>query len=112
MQDASATTPPVLAPTGDLDLATSRGLASQLGELAGTQGDAVLDLSEIKFMDSIGLGVVLKAVSRFSRQGKQLHLVVPAASNVQRLLELSGTHGRLSAAETRDEAIALATSER
>ena len=107
MPDASATTP-VLTPTGTLDLVTSRGLASQLGELAGTQGDAVLDLTGVEFMDSIGLAVVLKAVNRFSRQSKQLHLVVPPDGNVARLLELSGTRGRVSAVGTRDEALALA----
>ena len=111
MQDASATTP-VVAPTGPLDLGTSRGLASHLGELAGTPGDAVLDLSGVDFMDSIGLGVVLKAVNRFSRQGKQLHLVVPPDGNVARLLEMSGTRGYVSAAETRDAALALADSAR
>jgi stage II sporulation protein AA (anti-sigma F factor antagonist) len=111
MPDASAT-PPVLTATGALDLTTSRTLASQLGELAGTPGDAVLDLSAVGFMDSIGLGVVLKAVNRFSRQGKQLHLVVPPEGNVARLLELSGTRGRVSAAETRDAALVLAGAER
>ena len=107
MQEASATTP-VLSPTGDLDLDTSRALATQLGELAGTRGDAVLDLSGVAFMDSIGLGVVLKAVNRFSRQGKQLHLVVPPEGNVARLLELSGTRGRVWASETREGSLALA----
>jgi anti-anti-sigma factor len=108
MPDTSASTTPVVAPTGALDLHTSRGLGSALGELAGTPGDAVLDLSGVQFMDSMGLGVVLKAVNRFSRQGKQLHLVVPPDGNVARLLELSGTRGRVSASETRDEALALA----
>jgi anti-anti-sigma factor len=99
---------PVVAPAGDLDLVTSRDLASRLGELAGSPGDAVLDLSSVAFMDSMGLGVVLKAVNRFSRQGKQLHLVVAPGGNVDRVLELSGTRGRVSAFETRDAALARA----
>ena len=108
MQDASAATTPVVAPNGALDLVTSRGLSSALGELAGTPGDAVLDLSDVSFMDSMGLGVVLKAANRFSRQGKQLHLVTPSGGNVARLLELTGMTGRVSAHETRDEALARA----
>ena len=113
MPDTSAaTTTPVLSPTGSLDLVTSRGLGSALGELAGTPGDAVLDLTDVNFMDSMGLGVVLKAVNRFSRQGKQLHLVVPAGGNVSRLFELTGTHGRVSPHETRDEALARADARR
>ena len=112
MQDASAATTPVVSPTGPLDLATSRGLSSELGELAGTPGDAVLDLSEVGFMDSMGLGVVLKAVNRFSRQGKQLHLVVPPGGNVARLLELTGMQGRVSSSETRDDALGRAEAKR
>ena len=38
---------PVLAPTGDLDLVTARDLGTRLSELAGTPGDAVLDLSGV-----------------------------------------------------------------
>jgi anti-anti-sigma factor len=105
-------TVPVVAPAGDLDLVTSRDLASRLGELAGSPGDAVLDLSSVAFMDSMGLGVVLKAVNRFSRQGKQLHLVVPPDGNVMRLLELSGTRGHVEPSATRDEALALASTQR
>lgn len=112
MQDASAATTPVVAPNGPIDLATSRGLATTLGELAGTPGDAVLDLTKVSFMDSMGLGVVLKAANRFSRQGKQLHLVVPPGGNVSRLLELTGMAGRVSAAETRDDALSRAETPR
>jgi anti-anti-sigma factor len=111
MTDASATIP-VLAPTGDLDLATARDLGSRLGELAGTPGDAVLDLSGVGFMDSIGLGVVLKAVNRFNRQGKRLVLVVPPAGNIERLLELTGTRGRVNATATRDAALEQASASR
>ena len=108
MQEPSAATTPVVTPSGPLDLTTSRGLSSELGDLAGTPGDAVLDLSDVHFMDSMGLGVVLKAVNRFSRQGKQLHLVVEPGGNVARLLELTGTRGRVSAHGTREEALARA----
>jgi anti-anti-sigma factor len=103
---------PVVTPTGDLDLASARSLASLLGELAGAPGDTVLDLSEVAFMDSVGLGVVLKAVSRFRRQDKKLVLVVPPASNVARLIDLAGARGRVSAVETRDEALGRASGPR
>lgn len=107
MLEASATVP-VVAPTGDLDLATARDLGTHLAELAGTPGPAVLDLSDVAFMDSVGLGVVLKAAERFRRQGKQLHLVVPPDSNVARLLQFAGVQERLGAVATRDDALARA----
>jgi stage II sporulation protein AA (anti-sigma F factor antagonist) len=102
----------VVDATGDLDLATSRGLAARLGELAGSPGNAVLDLSQVGFMDSVGLAVVLKAVNRFRRQDKQLVLAVPPDHNVRRLLELTGTDGRVAVEPTREDALARATTQR
>ena len=103
---------PVLAPTGALDLVNARSLASELSELAGVHGNAILDLTEVEFIDSIGLGVVLKGATRFHRQDKQLVLVVPPEGRVARLLELSGLGQRLAVADTRDAAVTLATGAR
>ena len=112
MPDASATIP-VLAPRGELDLATSRDLSTQLSELAGTPGNAVLDLSGLTFMDSVGLGVVLKAVQRFRRQDKQLALAVPPDGNIARLFELSGVRDRsIVVRESREAAVEAVLRER
>jgi len=100
--------PPVVAPTGELDLHSSRGLAARLHEMAGDQaGDAILDLTSVAFMDSVGLGVVLKAANRFSRQGKQLHVVVPEGP-VRRLFDFAGVGERLAMNATVREARAAA----
>jgi anti-sigma B factor antagonist len=109
---SDAATVPVLSATGELDLHSSRGLATQLGELAGSPGNAVLDLTSVSFMDSVGLGVILKAANRFRRQDKQLVLAVPPEGNVARLLELTATAGTLAVEETRDAALARATAVR
>ena len=109
MQDAAAIAP-IIAPTGDLDLVTARDLGTRLAELAGTPGNAVLDLSGVSFMDSVGLGVVLKAVQRFRRQDKQLVLVVPPDGNVARILQLSGLRDRVTALDTRAAALTVAGS--
>jgi anti-sigma B factor antagonist len=99
---------PTVAPKGALDLATSRGLQSRLAELAGENGhQAILDLGGVSFIDSIGLGVVLKAASRFHRQGKRLLIVAPPAGPVQRILEFSGVSDRLPVVESVDEARAV-----
>jgi anti-sigma B factor antagonist len=99
---------PVVCPKGEIDLAGSRELGSQLGELAGEPGiAAVLDLSNVTFLDSVGLGVILKGASRFRRQAKRLVIVVPPGQ-ILRLLELSGFGDRLALASTREEAIAAA----
>jgi len=83
-----------VAPRGEIDLVTARDLSTRLSELAGVGGDAVLDLSAVSFIDSVGLGVILKAAGRFHRQGHRLTLVAPPGP-VRRLLELSGATTRL-----------------
>ena len=102
--DATATVP-VLSPSGDIDLASSRGLSSRLSELAGSPGDAVLDLTDVSFMDSSALGVVLKGAQRFSRQGKLLVLVVPPQGPIGRLFAFAGVGDRHAVCATRDEAL-------
>jgi anti-sigma B factor antagonist len=99
---------PVVALRGDVDLTASRELGAQLGELAGDPGvGAVLDLTEVSFLDSVALGVILKGAGRFRRQAKRLAIVAPEGP-VRRLLELSGVDDRLALAASRDDAITLA----
>jgi anti-sigma B factor antagonist len=103
--DVDGAAVPTLAPTGALDLATSRGLQTRLAELAGETGqDAILDLTGVSFIDSVGLGVVLKAASRFHRQGKRLLLVAAPEGAVRRIFDFAGVSDRLPVVETVDEA--------
>jgi anti-anti-sigma factor len=105
--DAAPRAVPTIAPKGALDLASSRGLQTRLAELAGETGqDAILDLSGVSFIDSMGLGVVLKAASRFHRQSKRLLIVAPPGP-VQRILEFAGVSDRLPVVESVDEARAV-----
>jgi anti-anti-sigma factor len=103
---AAAEPPSVVAPTGALDLGTSRGLQQRLAELAGEMGDAILDLSGVTFIDSVGLGVVLKGASRFHRQGRRMLIVAPPGP-VHRILDFAGVSGRLAVVDTVDEARAV-----
>ena len=102
--DVAGAPVPTIAPTGALDLATSRGLQTRLADLAGEVGqNAILDLSGVSFIDSVGLGVVLKAASRFHRQGKRLLIVAPPGP-VHRILEFAGVSDRLPVVASVDEA--------
>ena len=109
MTDLQAITEPVpvVAPKGALDLATSRGLQTRLAELAGeTTQEAILDLSGVSFIDSVGLGVVLKAASRFHRQAKRLLIVAPEGP-VHRILDFAGVTDRLAVVDSMNEARAV-----
>jgi anti-anti-sigma factor len=111
MSQISATSPgqvPTVAPSGAIDLASARDLTARLHELAGETGqDAILDLTGVSFMDSVGLGAVLKAANRFHRQSKRLLIVAPPDTAVLRLLEFAGVTERLAVVPTVEEARAV-----
>ena len=96
---------PTVSPRGEIDIASSRTLAVRLGELAGQPGDAILDLTEVTLLDSVGLGVVLKAVGRFQRQGKRLVIVAPPEGRVRTLLAFAGVEGRVEIADDHPAAL-------
>ena len=57
---------------GEVDLACAHKLRSVL---RGLTGDAVLDCSELSFIDSTGLSVLLGAHRRFEAEGHRLRLI-------------------------------------
>lgn len=73
---------------GELDASSSDELRSVLEPLADTQGDIELDCSELTFMDSSGLHVLLGAARDLGSEG--LVLVQNPTSMVRRLMSLTG----------------------
>lgn len=78
-----------LALNGELDAHTAPQLAERLAELPAGEGNIVLDIDLVEFMDSSGLRVVIDAHQRASDLGRRLVLRHPTSA-VQRLLEISG----------------------
>ena len=81
----------VLALNGELDLTTSDALAQALDEILNhfPQKQVALDLGEVDFIDSSGLGVILGRYRRLRQQGRQLSLV-SVKPNVRGVLEIAG----------------------
>ena len=80
-----------VALSGDLDVGTAPLLEEWLAPLEA-DGAAVimLDLRDLMFIDSAGLGVLLQARRRAEANGHQL-LVVGSSPRARRLFELTGT---------------------
>ena len=77
----------VYALRGELDLSSCEDVAAQL---VGPPGSVVIvDLSELTFMDSSGLGAIHTARRRMMEQGGHLFVSRPC-SNVQKVLEITG----------------------
>lgn len=65
----------VLLVEGDIDIATAPQLSERILEhVSATDGDVVLDMSGVPFMDSSGLAVLLIAQQRLTPQGRRLAL--------------------------------------
>jgi stage II sporulation protein AA (anti-sigma F factor antagonist) len=92
--------------SGELDHHTAaearRRIDAELSK--GIYADMILNLSELTFMDSSGLGVVLGRYRQISEQGGKLYLCSVHPS-IHRLFELSGMFKILSLHE--DEFAAL-----
>jgi anti-anti-sigma factor len=81
--------PPVVRPAGELDAREAPPLRDELQRLclAGASR-ATLDLSDVTFIDSFGISVILTAHARFAEDGARLEVVVPPT--LQPTFDLAG----------------------
>jgi anti-sigma B factor antagonist len=95
----------VVSLTGEHDLSSSGRVRDAL-ETAGRSPVTVLDLTQVEFLDSSILGVVVSAHREAEGAGRRLVLVVGSepSTSVRRILELTGLSGILEITETRDQA--------
>lgn len=91
--------------SGELDLASGPVLEQELDGVheAGSQL-VILDLRELAFMDSTGLGVVIKAHAKAQESGRRLCLV-KGPEQVQRLLSLTGVADRFDLVDAPEDAL-------
>ena len=90
---------------GEVDLATADRLWTELEPLLSAEAVVVLDGTEITFLDSSGLRVLLQAGNRAAADGAAFRLVAPQPA-VQRVLELAGTGEYLQTRESVPAALA------
>lgn len=95
---------------GELDLASApefrRVVDGQLSEWEGLR-EVVLNLSQVTFVDSSGLGAILGRYKRIQqRQGRMVLVEVPPS--LRKLLEFSGIFKLLPSQESEADALKLA----
>jgi anti-sigma B factor antagonist len=80
----------VVVLSGEVDLALAPALREAVDALiAERRARIVLDLEQVSFMDSSGLGVLVYGMRRAGALGGMLRLAAPG-EQVRRLLELTG----------------------
>ena len=77
--------------SGRLDTTGTNSIASQLVELVGGPKRAVVvDLSNVKFLASIGIGALITSAKAVAGRGGKMALVVNEGSSVMMSLEATG----------------------
>src|SRR3712207_4935673 len=85
-----------VAVSGELDLSSALTFEEELRRIEGDRDRAtlVLDLRELKFLDSTGLRLILSAHARACRDGRRLR-IIPGSQAVRRIFQLTGVTERL-----------------
>jgi anti-sigma B factor antagonist len=89
----------VVSLTGELDCQNAPSLAAALREASGDGRPVVIDLTELQFIDSSGLHVLMSGV------GDGRRIVVAPSGNVSRVLAIVRAEAALSVYEQLEEAL-------
>jgi anti-sigma B factor antagonist len=90
---------------GELDLYNAAAVRDALLQAsAANPGRVVVDLSEVEFIDSTALGVLIEARSRFPN--RKAFLLASPGLETRRALEISGLDRHFAVHETVDSALA------
>jgi anti-anti-sigma factor len=80
-----------VAVVGDLDMAGSAAVRDALGAVEGRAGGEVtVDLGEVGYLASAGVGMLLELRAHLQRQGMRVRFAVRRGSVPARVLALSG----------------------
>ena len=98
----------VLAAHGEVDVSTAPQLRQAIIEEASAgPGPLVIDLSDVDFLDSTGLGVLVSGLKRFRTMGTDVILVI-ASNRIAKVFEITGLTQVFRIHGTREAAIAAA----
>jgi anti-sigma B factor antagonist len=98
----------VLAVSGEIDIASSSRLIPALNDVVVKgEGPVIVDLSDVEFMDSTGLALLLNALRRVTRRGHGFAVVCPAGP-VRRVFEVTDMVDTLKVHSTREAALVAA----
>jgi anti-sigma B factor antagonist len=96
----------VIGVRGEIDLETAPLLRKALQPvLEDRAGAVVVDLSEVTFMDSTGVHVLVESAERLDRQNRRFAAVCCEGGPVHRVLALVGLVERIAVHRSRESAV-------
>ncbi len=82
--------------SGELDLAHSTEAENAIAEAEKAEGPIVIDLTDLTFLDSVGVAILLMARGRNRQDGaSQLSFIAPISEGVMQVLVRTGTDTEL-----------------
>ena len=101
--EADVDGPPGLAVTGEVDISVGPELQRAVeAAVRDSVGVFVLDLCGVEFLDSSGLGVILRARAMLARDERALAIVCPPGA-VRRVFEVTGVADLLFFYDSRED---------
>jgi anti-sigma B factor antagonist len=95
----------VVSALGEVDVFSAPGLDAELdAQIAAGNVRLVVDLSDVAFLDSTGLGVLVKALKHAREAGGWLHLVV-TSDRIRKIFEITGLDASIPIFDTAQDAI-------
>jgi anti-anti-sigma factor len=86
---------PAVRLSGELDAAGAQAVHLALSDRVGHgEDDVVVDVDALEFIDSIGIGALVKAAGQLERQGRRLQ-VVGARGAVREAIDATGLADRI-----------------
>ncbi len=80
----------VAAVIGDIDFGTADDLARDIAlALPDSAAGLVLDLTDVRYVDSSGVRVIFELAAQLGISGRRLALAVPETSPVRRLIKIT-----------------------
>jgi anti-sigma B factor antagonist len=96
----------VLEAAGEVDVFTAPELDSAIGaQLADGHAHLLVDLASVTFLDSTGLGVLVKGLKGAREAGGSLRLVV-TSQRIRRIFDITGLDAAMPLFDTVDDALA------
>ena len=96
----------VVVASGEIDLWSAPEVKAALADHGSRDSPVVLDLRAVTFMDSSGLGLIVESNQRARKYGFRFAVAVGDATDVHRILEMSGLTKVLSFVDDPDAFLA------
>jgi len=97
----------IIVVTGDVDMSTSPQLRDQLRAPEAQAATVVLDLRDVSFMDSSGLGAIVGQHKRAREHGFRFAVAVGGAIAVERILVLAQLTQVLEVVQSPDDVLSV-----